>query len=76
MESPTKVDIGGEMSATTRAYVRGAVRYDPVQRRLWIGEQRLHHGLTGLMLAAAGLALMVHDWRDRSHWFEAGSQRG
>jgi hypothetical protein len=62
------------MGANTRAYAGGIVRYDPVARRLWIGEQRLHHGLTGVMLAAAGLALMAHDWRDRSFWFSRGPQ--
>jgi hypothetical protein len=50
------------------------VSYDPIKRRLWVGHQRLHHGLTGVMLAAVGLVLMVHDWHDRSHWFEAGPQ--
>jgi hypothetical protein len=38
-------------------------------RRLWVCGRRLHHGLTGVLLAAAGCALMAHDWRDRSFWF-------
>jgi hypothetical protein len=29
--------------------------YDPVQRRIWVGGQRLHHGLTGIALAGAGV---------------------
>ncbi len=29
---------------------------DPAQRRLWVGGQRLHHGLTGVAVATAGLA--------------------
>lgn len=62
------------MSPATKAYAHGAVRYDPVQRRMWIGHQRLHHGLTGVVLAAAGLVLMAHDWHDRSVWFQAGPQ--
>jgi hypothetical protein len=62
------------MSELTRTYVRGLVRYDPKLRRVWIHNQRLHHGLTGLMLAAVGTALMAHDWRDRPHWFERGPQ--
>jgi hypothetical protein len=62
------------MSELTRSYGGGLVRYDPELRRLWIRGQRLHHGLTGLMLAAFGTALMAHDWRDRTRWFERGRQ--
>jgi len=29
--------------------------YDPKMRRLWIGGQRLHHGLTGCAVAGVGL---------------------
>ena len=58
-----------------RRYVAGLVRYDAARRRVWVGSQRLHHGLTGAFLAAAGVALMAHDWRDRSFWFARGSQR-
>jgi hypothetical protein len=32
------------------------VGIDPELRRLWIGGQRLHHGLTGVALATASLA--------------------
>jgi hypothetical protein len=49
---------------------KGLIRYDLKRRRLWIGGQRLHHGLTGIFLAGAGMALMAHDWRDRSIWFD------
>lgn len=49
------------------------IRYDTERRRLWICGRRVHHGLTGLVLAATGFLLMVHDWQDRSHWF--GRQR-
>ena len=31
------------------------VGYDPELKRMWIGGQRLHHGATGIALAAAGL---------------------
>lgn len=34
-------------------------------RRVYIAGRRVHHGLAGLMLCAAGVALIVHDWRDR-----------
>jgi hypothetical protein len=69
------------------------VYYDTARRRLWICGQRCHHGATGALLAAAGIAgiaalksppavvmmaagsvLMVHDWRDRSIWFQRGWQ--
>ena len=51
------------------------VGYDPARRRLWVGGQRMHHGLTGVLLALAGTALMLHDWKDRSMWFERGPGR-
>jgi hypothetical protein len=56
----------------SRAYAVGLLRYDAERRRVWIGGQRLHHGLTGALLTAAGIALMVHDRRDRSIWFKPG----
>ena len=56
-------------------YAAGLVRYDAGCHRIWVCGQRLHHGLTGFLLAGAGLALMAHDWRDRSAWFERGAQR-
>ena len=59
---------------TQRAIAGGKVRIDTARRRVWIGDQRLHHGLTGVVLAAAGLVLMAHDWHDRSVWFRRGSQ--
>ncbi|MFN2616847.1 MAG: hypothetical protein ABR581_06950 [Thermoleophilaceae bacterium] len=46
---------------------------DLARRRLWICGQRVHHGLTGLLLAAAGTALMAHDWKDRPFWFQLGA---
>lgn len=46
--------------------------YDPVRRRVWIAGQRVHHGMTGALLAAFGTALMLHDLKDRSMWFERG----
>jgi hypothetical protein len=32
---------------------------DPELRRLWVGGQRLHHGLTGFAVAGAGLASLA-----------------
>jgi hypothetical protein len=48
------------------------LRYDAHRRRLWVAGQRVHHGLTGILLLAAGTALVLHDWRDRSLWFHLG----
>ncbi len=47
--------------------------YDPQRRRVWICGQRIHHGTTGVLLAATGTLLMAHDWKDRPRWFERGS---
>ncbi len=46
--------------------------YDAERRRLWILGQRCHHGLTGTLLAMTGTLLMVHDWKDRTMWFQLG----
>ena len=35
------------------------VGLDPELRRVWIGGQRLHHGLTGIAVATAGLAQLA-----------------
>ena len=43
------------------------------RRRVWVCGQRVHHGLTGVLLAAAGTVLMAHDWKDRPMWFERGA---
>jgi hypothetical protein len=56
-----------------KRYAAGVVRYDAERRRVWVCGQRLHHGLTGALLAAAGFALMAHDWGDRSFWFRFGA---
>ncbi len=55
-------------------YAGGLIRYDPHLRRVWIRNQRLHHGLAGAMLAALGTALIVHDWQDRTVWLKRGPQ--
>ena len=51
------------------------VGVDPELRRLWIGGQRLHHGLTGVAVAAAGLAQLAAGRADASRavsWMLAG----
>ena len=51
------------------------IRYDAKQRRLWVLGQRVHHGTTGIVLAAVGAALVAHDWKDRPVWFQRGQQQ-
>jgi hypothetical protein len=36
----------------------------PKGPRVWVLGRRLHHGRAGQLLAAVGVALMAHDWRD------------
>lgn len=52
----------------------GAIHYDAARKRVWIREQRVHHGMVGTLLAAAGVILMAHDWQDRGVWFQRGRQ--
>ncbi len=51
------------------------IRYDAKRRRLWVLGQRVHHGTTGIVLAAVGAALVAHDWKDRPVWFQRGAQQ-
>jgi hypothetical protein len=51
------------------------VGLDPELRRLWIGGQRLHHGLTGIAVASAGIAQLAVRRSDASRaiaWTLAG----
>jgi hypothetical protein len=64
----------GTVDQQVRELAKGLIRYDTRRRRVWVCGQRLHHGLTGFFLAGAGMALMVHDWHDRSIWFTRGHQ--
>lgn len=36
--------------------------------RCYVLGRRLHHGVTGIMLAALGAAMVVHDRRDAKVW--------
>jgi hypothetical protein len=60
-------------------------RYDAKQRRLWIAQQRIHHGVVGTTLAAflcrwhPRLAIIAVLWaltdvHDLNSWFVLGSQ--
>ena len=39
--------------------IRKPLHYDAARRRLWIYGQRCHHGATGFVLAASGIAGLV-----------------
>jgi hypothetical protein len=41
---------------SVKAYAGGLVRYDAQRRRVWLGGQRLHHGLTGVLVVGVGVA--------------------
>ena len=65
------------MATATTPQLRKPIHYDRVRRRLWICGQRCHHGATGALLTIAGalgVALMAHDWKDRTVWFARGWQ--
>ena len=47
-------------------------RYDRDRRRVWIARQRVHHGPVGLIAVLLGIALVLHDWKDRTIWFVRG----
>lgn len=36
--------------------------------RLYVCGRRLHHGLSGLLLTAFGIALVIHDLKDAPWW--------
>jgi hypothetical protein len=42
-----------------RSFAAGVARYDRDQRWAWLGSKRLHHGLTGALLAGTGVAGMA-----------------
>lgn len=44
------------------------IKHHPHGRRLYVAGFRIHHGLTGIVLAALGTALAAHDWRDFRRW--------
>jgi hypothetical protein len=74
-KTPTK--IGGAIRATT-PWTRGnrLVGYDPTRKRMWVGGQRLHHGATGIALAAgAVLGMSTHRFAARRAlaWTLAGT---
>lgn len=39
-----------------RTFAHGLVEYDAIKKRVWVAGQRMHHGMTGALVAGAGLA--------------------
>jgi hypothetical protein len=72
--SAIRPNIGGAIRVSPWTRGNRLVGYDPDRRRMWVAGQRLHHGATGIALAAAGIVLVAHDWKDRSAWFRGGRQ--
>lgn len=50
------------------------LRYDRKKQRVWLANQRVHHGALGAWLVSAGFALMYHDKSDWRFWFKLGPQ--
>lgn len=46
------------------------VKYDRELQRVWVFNQRMHHGATGIALVAVGVLLALHDRRDIRVWFK------
>jgi hypothetical protein len=69
-----KPNTGGAIRVPPWTRGNRLVGYDSERRRMWVAGQRLLHGATGIALAAAGIVLVAHDWKDRSVWFRGGPQ--
>ena len=39
--------------------------HGPHSVRVYVRGRRIHHGLTGAVMAAVGALLLIHDWKDR-----------
>lgn len=44
------------------------IRYDRQLQRVWVANVRIHHGTVGLLLAALGVVLALHDRADARVW--------
>jgi hypothetical protein len=55
MSTRTTPTTGGATRAHPWTRGNRLVGYDLELKRMWVGGQRLHHGATGIALAAAGL---------------------
>ncbi len=74
MKSSFQTPITGG-ATRVQPWTRGnrLVGYDPELRRVWVAGQRLHHGATGLGLAAIGVASMVRHRPRALAWTMLGS---
>ena len=54
--SRTPAEAAQATGEAIRSWARGLIRYDAERRRVWLADQRVHHGLTGAMIAATGIA--------------------
>jgi hypothetical protein len=61
------------MASTPWTHGNRLVGLDLARKRLWVCGQRVHHGMSGVLLAVTGTALMLHDWKDRPLWFQRGA---
>jgi hypothetical protein len=68
----TPTTTGGAIHVQPWTRGNRLVGYDLELKRLWVGGQRLHHGATGIALAAAGLARLSRNRRALA-WTLAGS---
>jgi hypothetical protein len=68
----TPTTTGGAIHVQPWTRGNRLVGYDLELKRLWVGGQRLHHGATGIALAAAGLARLSRSRRALA-WTLAGS---
>lgn len=48
--------------------MRSPLYIDREFRRVWVYGWRLHHGLVGAAMIAAGIGLCLHDFKDRWDW--------
>jgi hypothetical protein len=64
------------MADTAWTHGNRLIGYDPERVRLWVGGQRLHHGATGIALAAMALARLLAGRQSAARglpWMLAGS---
>lgn len=62
------------MADLDTTYKRSLIRYDRAARRVWVLNQRLHHGAVGVVVIVTGAALAIHDRKDWKDWFRGGLQ--
>lgn len=68
--------VAGLAAGRCRRLAPALVRYDAQRRRLWVHGQRMHHGMTGALLAGVGVSgLAAHLLTPRSgaEWALLGS---